>query len=221
MPRPPYSRSSSFVSGIINIYQQGGFPAQVILAKEEFIKHYNPEGAYWKQADEASRLRLRPILEGHIVDLAKHYHALAQMDNNEGDYLKAATWYRTHLSLKPAEQDAIAINQLLAEALYSAKHYSEAIPEFEKTAYEYNNPKAADAAYFALLSYQDWDTSLGEDTAARQKLMTPLAMMTTPMPADDRPRLRLSTRNAPNKPNTAPDAPTAGVIQAPHIPAAS
>lgn len=172
--RHPFDPSAPELStGIINIYQQGGFPAQVILAKEEFIKHYNPEGAYWKQADEASRLRLRPILEGHIVDLAKHYHALAQMDNNEGDYLKAATWYRTHLSLKPAEQDAIAINQLLAEALYSAKHYSEAIPEFEKTAYEYNNPKAADSAYFALLSYQDWDKSLGEDDAARQKLMTP------------------------------------------------
>jgi hypothetical protein len=45
---------------IINIYQQGGFPAQVIMAKEEFIKHYNPEGAYWKQADEADARPLAP-----------------------------------------------------------------------------------------------------------------------------------------------------------------
>jgi tetratricopeptide (TPR) repeat protein len=103
---------------------------------------------------------LRPILEGHIVDLAKHYHALAQMDNNEADYLKAATWYRMHLSLKPAEQDAIAINQLLAEALYSAKHYAEAIPEFEKHGLRIQQPQGADAAYVCLLSYQDWDKSL-------------------------------------------------------------
>jgi len=167
--RHPFDPSAPELStAIINIYQQGGFPAQVILAKEEFIKHYHPDGAYWKQADDVTRNRLRPILEGHIVDLAKHYHALAQMDNNEADYLKAATWYRTHLSLKPAEADAIAINQLLAEALYSAKHYAEAIPEFEKTAYEYNNPKGADAAYFALLSYQDWDKSLTTEQARRE-----------------------------------------------------
>lgn len=170
--RHPFDPSAPELStAIINIYQQGGFPAQVIMAKEEFINHYNPDGAYWKQADEASRTRLRPILEGHIIDLAKHYHALAQMDNNEGDYLKAATWYRMHLALKPAEQDAIAINELLAEALYSAKHYAEAIPEFEKTAYEYNNPKGADAAAFALVSYQDWDKSLGADEAAKLKLL--------------------------------------------------
>ena len=166
--RHPFDPSAPELStAIINIYQQGGFPAQVIMAKEAFIQHYNPEGAYWKQADEPARVRLRPILEGHIVDLAKHYHALAQMDNNEADYLKAATWYRMHLSLKPAEQDAIAINQLLAEALYSAKHYAEAIPEFERTAYEYNNPKAADSAYFILLSYQEWDKSLADEKARR------------------------------------------------------
>ncbi|HEX5276902.1 MAG TPA: tetratricopeptide repeat protein [Fluviicoccus sp.] len=170
--RHPFDPSAPELStAIINIYQQGGFPAQVILAKEEFIKHYNPEGSYWKQADEATRTRLRPILEGHIVDLAKHYHALAQMDNNEGDYLKAATWYRMHLAMQPAEQDAIAINQLLAEALYSAKHYAEAIPEFEKTAYGYNNPKGAEAAAFGLVSYQDWDKSLEADEAARLKLI--------------------------------------------------
>lgn len=173
--RHPFDPSApELSSAIISIYEQGGFPSQVILAKEEFIKHYSPEGAFWKQADESTRTRLRPILEGHIVDLAKHHHALAQMNDSESFYLKAATWYRAHLSLKPAEADAININQLLAEALYSAKHYAEAIPEFEKTAYDYpGNPKAADAAFFVLLSYQDWDKSLGEDEAARKKLMTP------------------------------------------------
>ncbi len=158
-------------SAIIKIYEQGGFPSQVVLAKEDFITRYNPESEYWKNADEPTRAKLRPILEQHIVDLAKHYHALAQLDNNEGYYLKAAQWYRAHLELNPPESEAIGINELLAEALYSAKHYEDAIKEFEKTAYEYNNPKAVDAAYFALQSYQEWDKSLGENEEARKALL--------------------------------------------------
>lgn len=159
-------------SAIINIYDLGGFPSLVISAKEQFIAHYNTESAYWQQATPEVQDRLRASLEGHIIDLAKHYHATAQETTQVADYEKAATWYRAHLSLNPKEEDAIAINYLLGEVLYAAKNYKEAVVEFEKTAYDYSsNPKANDAAYFALLSYQDWDSSLGSDLEARKAIM--------------------------------------------------
>jgi tetratricopeptide (TPR) repeat protein len=75
--------------------------------------------------------------------------------------MKAAGWYREHLALKPPEAEAITINELLAEALFAAKHFDEAITEFEKTAYDYpGNTKGQGSAYFALLSYNEEEKNL-------------------------------------------------------------
>ena len=159
-------------SAIINTYDLGGFPSLVVSAKEQFVEHYNTESNYWKQASPDIQARLRPTLEGHIVELAKHYHATAQETGQIADYEKAAKWYRAHLALNPKEEDAVAVNQLLAEVLYASKNYPEAITEFEKTAYGYSaNPKAQDAAYFALLTYQEWDKFLAADLNARKIIM--------------------------------------------------
>lgn len=159
-------------SAIINTYDLGGFPSLVVAAKEQFVGHYNTDSAYWQQASPDMRERLSPTLEGHIVDLAKHYHATAQETGQVADYEKAAKWYRAHLALNPKEEDAIAVNFLLGEVLYAAKNYPDAITEFEKTAYGYStHPKSKEAAYFALLSYQDWDKSLGADMDARKQIM--------------------------------------------------
>jgi tetratricopeptide (TPR) repeat protein len=159
-------------SAIINTYDLGGFPSLVVTAKEQFVENYNTESNYWKQASPDIQSRLRPTLEGHIVELAKHYHATAQETGQITDYEKAAKWYRAHLALNPKEEDAVAVNQLLAEVLYASKNYPEAITEFEKTAYGYSaNPNAKDAAYFALLSYQEWDKFLAADLNARKIIM--------------------------------------------------
>ena len=159
-------------SAIINTYDLGGFPKDVMLAKEQFVEHYNAESTYWKQASPEMRERLSPTLEGHIVDLGKHYHATAQETGQIADYEKAAKWYRAHLALNPKEEDAIAVNYLLGEVLYAAKNYPEAITEFEKTAYSYNtHAKSKDAAEFALVCYQDWDKSLN-DLEARKGIMS-------------------------------------------------
>lgn len=178
--RHPFDPDAPGLStAIINIYDLGGFPSLVVTAKEQFVDHYDPNSAYWKQSSPEVQENLRPILEGHIVDLAKHYHATAQQTNLAADYEKAAKWYRAHLSLNPKEEDAIVVNQLLAEVLYSAKNYKDAIVEFEKTAYGYsNNPKANDAAYFSLLSYQEWDKSLADNNAER-KALTPQRVTST------------------------------------------
>ncbi len=152
---PADARAPEFSSATIRAFQEGGFPTEVIPAKENFIKRYGPTSEFFAKADEATRGNLQPLLLGHIIDLAKHYHAEAQHSGKEADYLKAATWYREHLALNPPEPEAITINQLLAEALFSAKHFGDAITEFEKTAYGYQNPQAQQAAYFALVAYQE------------------------------------------------------------------
>jgi tetratricopeptide (TPR) repeat protein len=152
---PMDPRAPEFSSATIVAYQEGGFPTEVIPAKQNFIKRYGPGSQFWEAGDDKLHDTYRPMLLGHIIDMAKFTHANAQKTGAEVDYMKAADWYNQYLALKPAPTDAMAINELLAEALFSAKHFAEAITEFEKTAYSYPNPKAVDPAYLALVSYQE------------------------------------------------------------------
>lgn len=155
------SRAPEFSSATIKAYQDGGFPSEVIPAKENFIKHYGPKSEFWAKSDEATRKNILPLLQSHIIDLAKYWHAQAQQTKKEDDYLKAAGWYREHLALNPPEPEALTINELLAEALFAARHFDEAITEFEKTAYDYpSNTKGQEAAYFALLAYNEQEKDL-------------------------------------------------------------
>lgn len=162
-------RAPEFSSASIQTYQDGGFPSEVIPAKENFLKLYGKSSEFWAKADEKAREALLPRLQSHIVDLAKYWHATAQQTKKEEDYIKAAGWYREHLALNPPEQEAITINQLLAEALFAAKHFDEAITEFEKTAYTYpNNAKAQEAAYFALLAYNEQEPAINQQAKEQQ-----------------------------------------------------
>lgn len=166
---PLDARAPEFSSATIKAYQEGGFPSEVIPAKENFIKRYGPKSAFWAQANAQTRQDILPLLQSHIIDLAKYWHATAQQSKKADDYLKAAGWYREHLALNPPPAEAITINQLLAEALFSARDFDAAITEFEKTAYQYpNNPKAAEAAYFALVAYGEQEAAITQRPMAEQ-----------------------------------------------------
>lgn len=153
---PFNSRAPEFSSATIKAFQDGGFPSEVLPAKEKFVQRYNRQSEFWAKSDETTRQNLLPLLQAHVIDLAKFWHASAQTSQKEEDYMKAAKWYREYLTLNPPQVEAITINQLLAEALFAAKHFDEAITEFERTAYDYpRNGKAGEAAYFALLAYNE------------------------------------------------------------------
>lgn len=163
-------RAPGFSSATIKAFQDGGFPSEVIPAKENFVKHYNTSGEFWAKSDERTRQELLPLLLSHIIDLAKHQHAVAQKSQKPEDYLKAASWYRQHLALNPPAAEALTINQLLAESLFAARSFDDAIIEFEKTAYQYpDNAKANEAAYFALLAYIEQEKDIASCSSAQQK----------------------------------------------------
>ncbi|MGH8493379.1 MAG: tetratricopeptide repeat protein [Moraxellaceae bacterium] len=164
-------RAPEFSSATIRSYQDGGFPSEVIPAKENFIKHYGPKSEFWAKSDERTHENILPLLQAHIIDLAKYWHATAQQSKKPDDYLKAAGWYREHLALTPPESEAITINQLLAEALFAAKHFDEAIVEFEKTAYSYpTNTKGQEAAYFALMAYGEQEPDIEKQPKEQQDI---------------------------------------------------
>lgn len=163
---PSHARAPEFSSAIIESYRKGGFPSLVIPAKETFVSRYGVGSDFWKQAESKTRQNMLPLLQGHILDLAKHHHALAQTSNVDADFMKAANWYRDYLSIATEnDSNRVVINQLQAEALFSAKHFAEAVTEFEHVAYDYpDHAKAEDAAYFALVAYQQHDRTLADNS---------------------------------------------------------
>ena len=152
---PDNAISPKFHTSAINVYSKGGFPSLVLEAKESFASQYSIGGEFWLKQTEETRSYLRPLLSRHILDLAGHRHAMAKKSKAPVDYKIAAAWYRTYLKDFSAHINAAYINFLLAETLFDAHDYINAIKEYEITAYNYTKHKhSAEAGYAALLAYK-------------------------------------------------------------------
>jgi tetratricopeptide (TPR) repeat protein len=166
---PDSPKAPKFSSLQIQAYEEGGFPSLVLPAKEKFAEHYGISGDYWKEHPDI-REDYAPLLKGHLLDLANHYHAEAQDAGNPEAFNKPARWYSEYLETPPPSDEEARINHLYAETLYSAQRYEEAITEFERTAYQYEDYAEADeAAYFALVAYQSRLEQMPGETDEEQK----------------------------------------------------
>lgn len=154
---PLHPMAPAMSSREIATYQKGNFPSLVLPAKENFVKQYGIYSAYWERATPEAREQYSADLKQHLVELASHYHALAQTSQKPDDYLQAARWYREFLATWPNDETAPGMNRLLAEVLFAARDFRGAIEEFERTAYDYPaHPDTEKAGYFALLAHQEY-----------------------------------------------------------------
>lgn len=161
---PNHPQSPFFQVKVIDAFKQGNFPSQVLEAKKEFAIRYGVDSEFRKVNSEAAYAQILPNLKSNLEDLARHYHGSAQKSKAAADYQEAALWYRTFLRSFPKDPQAPNMNFLLAEMLYESKQYPDAIVEYEKVAYGYeNHPKSADAGYTALLAYAAHEKSLPEE----------------------------------------------------------
>lgn len=151
----PYSKyTPEFHEKAILNYQKAGFTSLLLPEKITFVNRYDVGTLYWEKQNRDSQQALQPILTRHLNDLATHFHALARKSKKASDYKIAAGWYRQYLESFPNDKDAAQINFLLAESLFDAGLYSNAIVEYEKTAYHYPIHKnSSEAGYAALLTY--------------------------------------------------------------------
>lgn len=166
---PDSPKAPEFSSLQIQAYEKGGFPSLVLPAKEKFAEHYGISGDYWKTHPDI-REEYASLLKGHLLDLANHYHAEAQDVGEPEAFNKPARWYSEYLETPPPSDEQARINHLYAETLYSAQRYNEAITEFERTAYQYDDyNKSDEAAYFALVAYQSRLEQIPEETEEEQQ----------------------------------------------------
>lgn len=149
----------------IDVYQQGGFPSEVLPAKEEFTRRYGLQSSYWAAANEPARDKLLPYLYQYLEELATHYHASAQilqqqtqqgsksepagakMDGNatadllqqqaeiRSAYLTAGNWYAEFIETFPNDSKTPGMVFLMAESLDEAGELPRAIAAYDRVAY--------------------------------------------------------------------------------------
>lgn len=170
----PFSNyAPDFSVRIINVYDEGDFPSELLPAKEDFIVQYGIRSAYWAQKPEDVREKLKPYLHQYLEELAKYEHSLAQSFKNPSDtdlsekdlakmqeqasekYAKAARWYEEFIETFPNDEDTPNMVFLLGESYYESDQLGLAVIAYEKVAYEYFDEKQGpEAGYSAILALQ-------------------------------------------------------------------
>lgn len=156
----------------IQVYELGNFPSQILPAKTEFVRRYGITSHYWTERGGVLNHQARTYLHDSLQELASYHHAQAQTlkanakRSNFGArqaaereavsaYANAALWYREFVQTFPTDARAAEMTFLLAESLYEAEDYGQALVAYEQVAYHYRHPaKGADAAYAAVLAAQ-------------------------------------------------------------------
>jgi tetratricopeptide (TPR) repeat protein len=144
-------------------YARGGFTSLVLESKAELVEQYGPKSAYWRAHPTDLDPQVSAAVQANLLDLAHHYHALAQKGGSAADRDAAVRWYREYLDAFDAAPQAPATRLMLADALFDGGRFSEAAAEYELAAYSYAQaPEAGRAGYAALVAYDKAEALLPE-----------------------------------------------------------
>ena len=186
----PYSAHTPyFHERAIQTYQEAGYADLVLEEKIAFVDRYDVNGEYWNLQSEESQQNVKPTLVLHMTELATHFHAKARASKKPRDYQVTADWYRRFLKSFPEDAEAPRMNFLLAESLYDAGQYPQAIDEYQRTAYNYpTHEDSAEAGYAALIAFDSLfkKTNASEIPALRRKRIQSAVRFTTKFSDDPR-----------------------------------
>ena len=158
----------------IEVYKEGGFPEQILPAKEDFVKQYGVDSAFWAARSGEQRQELLPRLESFLDELSSFYHAEGQAllaaqrsyqqarnkpkqqpASAEPQFLRAAEYYDQYLRTVPGSPRTAEVTYLMGEAFFEAGRLDRAIQAYENVAYELlDTERGAKAGYAAILALQ-------------------------------------------------------------------
>ncbi|MEX1031864.1 MAG: tetratricopeptide repeat protein [Cellvibrionaceae bacterium] len=156
---------------IIDVYDQGDFPSELLPAKEQFVNDYGVRSNYWQQKPVAIREYLQPYLHAYLQELASYSHSRAQTLSGPPDaeveadvlagrqaeagrhYQKAARWYEEFVEGFPSDEKTPNMLFLLGEAYYESGQLAKAVGAYERVAYEFADEEhGPEAGYSAILA---------------------------------------------------------------------
>ncbi|MEK6684707.1 MAG: tetratricopeptide repeat protein [Nitrospirota bacterium] len=152
---------------IVEAYQRLKWVDLANQARMNFFDRFGEESLWHQRASAVSQGKARPLHRKLVGQLALFYHSEAQQTRRPQDYERALAWYRRYLKAFPKEPDASRMNFLLAEGLYELKRDSEAVDEYERTAYDYPlHPDSAESGYAAITMLDKIMSRDGPDAAS-------------------------------------------------------
>lgn len=150
---PEDPQAGFFQLQVLTVLDDGGFAQPLLAAKEELAFRFGTQSPYWARLDAASRAEFAPHLRKNLMDLGRHYHAVAQKSKKEQDYRSAVHWYERLVQSFPDAPEAFDASFLAADGLYELGRREEAVQYYEKAAYDFSlaNPgRRAEAGFAAL-----------------------------------------------------------------------
>lgn len=186
---PDSEHGPEFAVQRIEVYKEGGFPTEILPAKEEFVRKFGVDSTFWAARSESERQQLLPRLESFLDELSSFYHAegqsllAAQRANQqargrgrqqpapaEPQFLRAAEYYDQYLRTVPQGPRTAEITYLMAEAFFEAGRLDRAVPAYETVAYDQlDQTRGAAAGYAAVLALQT-QIEQTQDPVRRQAL---------------------------------------------------
>lgn len=187
---PASMRAPYFQLEIIDVYDQGRLPSLLLPEKERFVREYGVSSKRWAAFTPDTQQKLKVHLKQHIDELSSYYHNRAQ--NMKQQYAgvnvtpeqkktvvesfdAARFWYNEFVVTFPENEQVPEKLFLMAEALYEAERYTDAIPLYQRVGYELTTyPKAVEAAY-ALIDIHRifYDEALAAEQAKEKAAQPP------------------------------------------------
>jgi tetratricopeptide (TPR) repeat protein len=158
----PFHRASPhFSMRVAEIYEKGGFPQLVLVAKKDFAATYGLRGEYWHHFDVNESPEVLSYLKSNLKDLANYYHAQyqdpKQHEEHTVNYAEATRWYREFLTSFHTDGQAPQMDYQLADLMSENHDYAAAAREYEVTAYDYPaHEKSAAAGYAAIYAHREY-----------------------------------------------------------------
>ncbi|MDO9073149.1 MAG: tetratricopeptide repeat protein [Rubrivivax sp.] len=199
--QPLHAQAPLLQARVIEIYERNGFDTLALQAKKDHVLRYGVDSDF-RRANPSGWQGAQALVKTHLVQLARHHHALAQKSKATADVQEAVRWYGTLLASFPTDIEAPANRFLLAELLFEDKRWADAAREYEAVAYAPVDVPAtiaaatpaapvrrADAGYAALLSYaaQEKDSrDAAQRTALQRTAVASSLRFAAAFPADAR-----------------------------------
>ncbi|MBI3560600.1 MAG: tetratricopeptide repeat protein [Gammaproteobacteria bacterium] len=137
----------------IDVWQQGGFTAQVLTTIEALYAGYQPNSPYWAKtmADPGIYRRVKTALKDYIVIAATFLHKEYQQTKKEEAFVSAKKWYERYLEHYQAFSRKDNIQFFYADLLAKHKDFADALQHYELAAYDADIILNKEAAYETIV----------------------------------------------------------------------
>ena len=137
------------------VYERMGNEKEAARVRKELMEKHSPETEWYKKnCTEGKCEKIDEFVSNTVLSSLKSQHLLAKSKDNP-DLSGVINGYRQFITYYPKSQNLKEVNLLLAEALFDAKMYSDAVDEYEKTAQIYpEGAERGEIVYNAILTHE-------------------------------------------------------------------